>query len=85
MALGRAGDDVRQRVAQHQRLPMGSIAFACSSVVVSIGANVAGIVLGLAQFAWTVKAALLVSYAAFWLWLLTTYEVFVRRTPSTGR
>jgi fucose 4-O-acetylase-like acetyltransferase len=64
---------------------MARIAFARGWVVVSTGANIAGNTLGLAQFAWTVAAALLVPYAAFWLWLLTTYEVFVRRTPSAGR
>jgi hypothetical protein len=85
MALGQAGDDIRQRVAHHHRPPMGRIALACGWVVVSTGANVAGITCGLAQFAWTVAAALLAPYAAFWLWLLTTYEVFVRRTPSAGR
>ena len=63
----------------------GSIASACGWVVVSTGANVAGIALGLAQFVWTVEAAWLVPYAAFWLWPLTTYEVFVRRAPSAGR
>ena len=64
---------------------MGSIAFTCGWVVVSTGANVAGIALGLAQFVWTVEAARLVPYAAFWLWLLTTCVVLVRRTPSAGR
>ena len=94
VALGRAGDDVRQRVAHHHRLPMGSFAFACGRVVVSTEAMptwlgwwgvVAGIALGLAQFVWTVEAAWLVPYAAFWLWLLTTCVVLVRRTPSAGR
>ena len=75
-------------------LPMGTFAFACGWVVVSTGAMptwlgwwgvVAGIALGLAQFVWTVEAAWLVPYAAFWLWLLTTCVVLVRRTPSTGR
>ena len=75
-------------------LPMGSFAFACGWVVVSTGAMptwlgwwgvVAGIALGLAQFVWTVEAAWLVPYAAFWLWLLTTCVVLVRRTPSAGR
>jgi hypothetical protein len=75
-------------------LPMGSFAVACGWVVVSTGAMptwlgwwgvVAGIALGLAQFVWTVEAAWLVPYAAFWLWLLTTCVVLVRRTPSAGR
>ena len=56
---------------------MGSIAFACGWVVVSTGANVAGIALGLGQFVWTVEAAR--------LRLLTTCVVFLRRTPSAGR
>ena len=75
------------------RLPTGSFAFACGWVVVSttmltwLGwwGVVAGIVLGLAQFVWTVEAARLVPYAAFWLWLLTTCVVLVRRTSSAGR
>ncbi|MBA2560767.1 MAG: DUF4386 family protein [Propionibacteriales bacterium] len=74
-------------------LPMGSFAFACGWVVVSSGAMpawlgwwgvVAGIALGLSQFVWTVEAAWLVPYAAFWLWLLTTCAVLVRRAPSAG-
>ena len=46
---------------------------------------VAGIGLGLAELVWTVEAAWLVPYAAFWLWLPMTCEVLVRRTPSAGR
>ena len=93
MALGRAGDDTRECVAHHHQLPMRSFDFACGWVV-STGAMptwlgwwgvVAGIALGLAQFVWTVEAAWLVPYAAFWLWLLTTCVVLVRRTPSAGR
>jgi hypothetical protein len=38
----------------------------------------------LAQIVWTVEAAWLVPYAAFWLLLLTTCLVLIRRTPSAG-
>lgn len=68
-------------------LPMGGFAFACGWVMLSSGAMprwlgwwglVSGIALGLAQFAWTVPVWL-VPYAAFWLWLLTTCVLLVRR------
>lgn len=74
-------------------LPMGTFALACGWLVVSTRAMptwlgwwgvVAGIALGLAQLVWTIEAAWLVPYAAFWLWLLTTCVVLVRRTPSAG-
>lgn len=74
-------------------LPMGTFALACGWLIVSTRAMptwlgwwgvIAGIALGLAQFVWTVEAAWLVPYAAFWLWLLTTCVVLIRRTPSAG-
>jgi hypothetical protein len=74
-------------------LPMGTFALACGWLVVSTRVMptwlgwwgvVAGIALGLAQLVWTIEAAWLVPYAAFWLWLLTTCVVLVRRAPSAG-
>jgi len=74
-------------------LPMGTFALACGWLVVSTSVMptwlgwwgvVAGIALGLAQLVWTIEAAWLVPYAAFWLWLLTTCVVLVRRAPSAG-
>ena len=67
---------------------MGGFAFACGWIVVSSGAMprwlgwwglVSGIGLGLAQFVWLVPGAWLVPYLAFWLWLLTTCVVLIRR------
>jgi len=69
-------------------LPMGSFALASGWVIVSSGAMprwlgwwgvVSGIGLGLAQFVWTVEVAWLLPYVAFWLWLLTTCVLLVRR------
>lgn len=73
---------------------MGSFAFACGWVVVSTGAMPTwlgwwGVVAGDRPRTRAVRldleAAWLVPYAAFWLWLLTTCVVLVRRTPSAGR
>jgi hypothetical protein len=75
-------------------LAMGSFAFACGWVVISSGALPrwlgwwgigCGIVLAPAQLLWTVEGAWLVPYASFWLWLLTTCVLLVRRTPSESR
>jgi hypothetical protein len=71
-------------------LAMGSFAFASGWVIVSTSllprwlgwwGVVSGIALGVAQVFWTVQAAWLLPYAAFWLWLLTTCTLLVRR-PS---
>jgi hypothetical protein len=40
---------------------------------------VAGVALGLAQLVWTIEVARLVPSLAFWLWLLTTCVLLVRR------
>jgi hypothetical protein len=72
-------------------LAMGSFAFACGWVVVSTKAMpvwlgwwgvVAGIAMALAQFVWTAESAWVAPYAAFWLWLLTTCSLLLRRPRS---
>jgi uncharacterized protein DUF4386 len=69
-------------------LPMGGFAFACGWVIVSSGAMprwlgwwglVSGIGLALAQFVWPVYVAWLIPYVAFWVWLLTTCVLLMRR------
>jgi hypothetical protein len=68
-------------------LPMGGFAFACGWVIISSGAMprwlgwwglVSGIGLGLAQFVWEIPIWL-IPYAGFWVWLLTTCVLLVRR------
>jgi len=68
-------------------LPMGGFAFACGWVFLSSGAMprwlgwwgvVSGIGLGLAQFVWTTPVWL-IPYAGFWVWLLITCVLLVRR------
>jgi hypothetical protein len=68
-------------------LPMGGFAFACGWVILSSGAMprwlgwwglVSGIGLGLAQFVWEIPIWL-IPYVGFWVWLLTTCVLLVRR------
>jgi hypothetical protein len=68
-------------------LPMGSFAFACGWLIVSTGAMprwlgwwgvAGGLALGLAQLVWETGLGW-APYAAFWLWLLTTCVLLVRR------
>jgi hypothetical protein len=67
---------------------MGSFAFACGWLIVSSGAMprwlgwwgvVSGIALAMAPFVWTIELAFSLPYIAFWLWLLTTCVLLVRR------
>jgi len=73
-------------------LPIGSFAFACGWLMVSTAAlprwlgwwgMVAGIALALAQMIWETGAGW-IPYLAFWLWLLTTCVLLVRRPASLG-
>jgi hypothetical protein len=75
-------------------LAMGSFGFACGWLMISTRAMpgwlgwwgvVAGIALGLAQFVWKMDVPWLVPYLAFWLWLLTTCVLLVRRPIGPGR
>lgn len=68
-------------------LPLGGFALACGWVILSSGALprwlgwwgvVSGIGLALAQFVWEIPIWL-IPYAAFWIWLLTTCVLLVRR------
>ena len=68
-------------------LPMGGFVFACGWVILSSGAMprwlgwwglVSGIGLGLAQFVWEIPIWL-IPYVGFWVWLLTTCVLLVRR------
>jgi hypothetical protein len=69
-------------------LAMGSFAFACGWLMLTTAALPrwlgwwgvgAGIAMAFAQLVWKTEPAWLVPYAAFWLWLLTTCVVLVRR------
>ena len=69
-------------------LPLGTFAFACGWLIVTTAALprwlgwwgvVAGIALGFAQMVWETGAGW-VPYIAFWLWLLTTCVLLVRRS-----
>jgi hypothetical protein len=75
-------------------LAMGSFGFACGWLMVSSRALptwlgwwgvAAGIALGLTELVWTIDGAWVAPYAAFWLWLLTTCVLLVRRPMGTGR
>jgi hypothetical protein len=75
-------------------LAMGSFALACGWVMVSSRAMprwlgwwgvAAGIAVSLAQFVWKIEVAWLVLYIPFWLWLVTTWVVLVRRPLGDGR
>jgi hypothetical protein len=66
---------------------MGGFAFACGWVILSSGAMprwlgwwgvVNGVGLGLAQFVWEIPAWL-IPYVGFWVWLLTTCVLLIRR------
>jgi hypothetical protein len=72
-------------------LAMGSFAFACGWVIVSTRAMptwlgwwgvLAGIAMALAQLVWTAESLWVAPYAAFWLWLLTTCSLLLRRPRS---
>ncbi|TDO45815.1 uncharacterized protein DUF4386 [Kribbella sp. VKM Ac-2527] len=74
-------------------LPMGCFAFACGWIVVATNAMprwlgwwgvIAGIALSFAQFVWRAGEFWLLPYVPFWLWLLTTCVVLVRR-PAMAR
>lgn len=69
-------------------LAMGSFALACGWVMVTTKAMprwlgwwgvVGGIAVSLAQFVWKNEVAWLVLYIPFWLWLVTTWVLLVRR------
>jgi hypothetical protein len=73
-------------------LALGTFALACGWVIVSTKAMprwlgwwglVAGIALSLAQFIWETEAWL-VPYLPFWLWLVTTFVLLVRRPLGDG-
>jgi hypothetical protein len=73
-------------------LAMGSFAFACGWIIVSTKAMpvwlgwwgaLAGIAMALAQLVWTTESLWVAPYAVFWLWLLTTSALLLRR-PRRG-
>ncbi|CAN5398608.1 hypothetical protein BH10ACT10_BH10ACT10_13690 [soil metagenome] len=75
-------------------LATGTFALACGWVVVSTAflprwlgwwGITSGIALGLTQFVWTREGVWFAPYAAFWLWLLTTCVLLVRRPPQDLR
>jgi uncharacterized protein DUF4386 len=75
-------------------LPMGGFAFACGWIIASTRVMpvwlgwwgvVAGIAMGLAQFVWTVEGVWVAPYVTFWLWLVTSCVLLVRRTIGPGR
>ncbi|TDU89196.1 hypothetical protein EV138_2756 [Kribbella voronezhensis] len=69
-------------------LAMAGFAFACGWIITSTRVMprwlgrwgvISGIALAPAQFLWTIEGAWLLPYVAFWLWLITTAVVLVRR------
>ena len=73
-------------------LPMGSFSFACGWLMVTTASfprwlgwwgMVAGVALGLSQMVWETGLGW-IPYIAFWLWLLTTCVLLVRRPLGDG-
>jgi hypothetical protein len=72
-------------------LPLGGFALACGAVVVACGGLprwlgwwglVSGAGLALVKLAWTNPFLWLIPYGAFWIWLVTTCVLLVRRPAS---